>query len=194
MSDVKGLDICCGQQDARSEEGRKLCGMVEIPANDGQYVLATDYDALAAECERLRAKLESLEKQEPELPSYWAPNGWPTSDMIEAGADAFLTHKAKVTDLPPEKPATDQAVGAYVMAIFSAMVEAAPKQQSQEPVGWKLVPIEPTQKMIEAANSGDQEYTDQEFGKGHPLVGKTGYDHWHAMIEVAPSSQDDKND
>lgn len=53
------------------------------------------------------------------------------------------------------------------------------------PEGWKLVPIEPTEEMIQAANDGDREYTLRNFGDIQ-TVQSGPYDHWCAMIAAAP--------
>jgi hypothetical protein len=58
---------------------------------------------------------------------------------------------------------------------------AAPAVQA----GWRLVPVEPTQEMIDAADAADQEYTLRNFGSGIHLS-QSGYDHWLVMLAAAP--------
>lgn len=53
------------------------------------------------------------------------------------------------------------------------------------PEGWKLVPIEPTEEMIQAANDGDREYTLRNFGDIQ-TVQQGPYDHWCAMLAASP--------
>lgn len=62
------------------------------------------------------------------------------------------------------------------------------------PDGWKLVPIEPTKAMIEAADEADKEYTLRHCGNsngGNPIP-QDGYEHWVAMINAAPTPPADK--
>lgn len=63
-----------------------------------------------------------------------------------------------------------------------AALTAAPGVQA----GWKLVPIEPTDEMLQAAERGDREYSLRNFGEG-PTVMQGPYDHWVAMIAAAPA-------
>lgn len=53
-------------------------------------------------------------------------------------------------------------------------------------MNWKLVPTEPTDAMLKAADDGDMEYTRRNFG-GIPKVMQGPYDHWCAMLEASPS-------
>lgn len=55
------------------------------------------------------------------------------------------------------------------------------------PEGWRVVPVEPTEAMLQAADAADREYTDRSFGSGHPLVQQGPYDHWCAMLAAAPA-------
>ena len=64
-------------------------------------------------------------------------------------------------------------------------IYAAPQPQ-QIPEGYKLVPVEPTEEMINAANQGDRLYTDRCFGKDIPTVMQGPYDHYKAMLEASP--------
>lgn len=55
--------------------------------------------------------------------------------------------------------------------------------------GWKLVPIEPTQEMLDAADKGDREYTIRNFGD-IPTFQQSPYDHYVAMLAAAPQGGD----
>jgi hypothetical protein len=55
------------------------------------------------------------------------------------------------------------------------------------PDGWRVVPVEPTEAMLQAADAADREYTDRSFGSGHPLVQQGPYDHWCAMLAATPA-------
>lgn len=55
------------------------------------------------------------------------------------------------------------------------------------PSGWKLVPVEPTEEMLAAADAGDREYTLRSFGDVM-TVQQSPYDHWYAMIAAAPQA------
>jgi predicted nuclease with TOPRIM domain len=53
------------------------------------------------------------------------------------------------------------------------------------PAGWKLVPIEPTEEMLDAADEADREYTRRNFGDVMTVM-QGPYDHWCAMVAAAP--------
>ena len=53
------------------------------------------------------------------------------------------------------------------------------------PMGWRLVPIDPTPEMIDAADASDKEYSRRAFG-GSIHMPQSGEDHWHAMLAAAP--------
>ncbi|MGA0608886.1 hypothetical protein [Caldimonas sp. KR1-144] len=57
------------------------------------------------------------------------------------------------------------------------------------PQGWKLVPVEPTEEMLAAADEGDREYTLRNFGD-IMTVQQGPYDHWVAMLSAAPSPKE----
>ena len=54
--------------------------------------------------------------------------------------------------------------------------------------GWQLVPVEPTEEMLRAADEGDREYSVRNFGDG-VVVRQGPYDHWVAMLGAAPTQQ-----
>lgn len=53
------------------------------------------------------------------------------------------------------------------------------------PEGMALVPIEPTQEMLKAADDGDREYTTRNFGADMQTIPQGAYDHYCAMIAAA---------
>lgn len=53
------------------------------------------------------------------------------------------------------------------------------------PQGWKLVPVEPTEEMIDFAEHSDREYSKRAFG-GAMHIPQGPHDHWVAMIAAAP--------
>lgn len=53
--------------------------------------------------------------------------------------------------------------------------------------GWVLVPVEPTEEMLRAADDGDDAYTLRSFGPGVQRVMQGPYDHWHAMLAARPA-------
>ena len=66
-------------------------------------------------------------------------------------------------------------------ALHTAIKQALAAPTVQEPVGWKLVPIEPTNEMIDAGNDVEDLYR-----RGTPETwGKV----YRAMIRVAPAAQ-----
>jgi hypothetical protein len=50
---------------------------------------------------------------------------------------------------------------------------------------WKLVPVDPTDEMLKAADDGDRAYTLRNFGDIQ-TVQQGPYDHWCAMLAAAP--------
>jgi hypothetical protein len=85
--------------------------------------------------------------------------------------------------VPPGAYTADQ-MQAYARAALEAEAKPAPA----EPEGWKLVPVEPTPEMIEAANEGDDAYTLRCFGPGVQRVMQGPEDHWLAMLAAAPAA------
>ena len=57
------------------------------------------------------------------------------------------------------------------------------------PEGWALVPIEPTEAMLKAADDGDRDYTTRNFGAEFPTVTQGPYDHYCAMLAAAKESK-----
>lgn len=66
-------------------------------------------------------------------------------------------------------------------AAFVADLPAAPAV----PEGWVMVPREPTEEMLAAAQEADCEYTLRTFGDVM-TVQQGPWDHWTAMIAAAP--------
>lgn len=52
-------------------------------------------------------------------------------------------------------------------------------------MNWKLVPTEPTDAMLKAADDGDMEYTRRNFGDIQKVM-QGPHDHWVAMLSAAP--------
>lgn len=75
-----------------------------------------------------------------------------------------------------------------VVAEKNAAQQSAP---SPAPAGWKLVPVEPTEGMLKAADDGDDAYTLRCFGPGVQRVMQGPYDHYCAMLDAAPTAQAD---
>ena len=50
----------------------------------------------------------------------------------------------------------------------------------------RCVPLEPTEEMVMAAEIGDREYTDKQFGKSATAVQQAPFDHFSAMVAAAP--------
>lgn len=76
-----------------------------------------------------------------------------------------------------------------------AMLDAAsaPPVQGTVPIGWKLVPVEPTPEMLAAAHEGDTEYTLRNFGDVM-TVSQGPYDHYVAMLDAAPTPPAQENE
>lgn len=65
-----------------------------------------------------------------------------------------------------------------------AALESALRVALAPPPGFVMVPIEPTDAMLEAAHNGDREYTLRNFGDIMTVM-QGPYDHWCAMIAAA---------
>lgn len=100
-------------------------------------------------------------------------------------ADALNDVRERMTAL--HKPAVDKAWDRFQSAM------EAPQQPAPSPVpaGWKLVPVEPTEEMLKAADDGDDAYTLRCFGPGVQRVMQGPYDHYCAMLDAAPTAQAD---
>lgn len=59
-----------------------------------------------------------------------------------------------------------------------------------EPEGWRLVPVEPTEAMLTAADKADRDYTDRQFGPDFSVQHGGAYDHYVAMLAAAPAPGD----
>ncbi len=57
------------------------------------------------------------------------------------------------------------------------------------PDGWRLVPVEPTEEMLDAAHASDCEYSKRAFG-GRMHMPQAAEDHWHVMLSAAPPPPD----
>jgi len=79
---------------------------------------------------------------------------------------------------PTEDP--DEAWAAY------ERVRAFIEQSQPVPEGFVLVPVEPTEEMMKAADESDREYTMRNFGTRHPVIQGGAYDHYIAMLAAAP--------
>ena len=80
---------------------------------------------------------------------------------------------------------------AHVLAISRAPVQPDDRAAIVQPVppeGYAIVPIEPTDEMLAAADAGDREYTLRNFGD-IMTVTQGAEDHWAAMIRVATAAQ-----
>lgn len=60
-------------------------------------------------------------------------------------------------------------------------------QEHAIPIGWLLVPIDPTDAMLDAAHEGDREYTLRNFGDIMTVM-QGPYDHW-MPLPPAPTGE-----
>lgn len=70
----------------------------------------------------------------------------------------------------------------------STPLYTAPAAPAAAPAGWVLVPVEPTEEMIQAANDGDDAYTLRSFGPGVQRVMQGPEDHYAAMLAARPAA------
>jgi hypothetical protein len=68
--------------------------------------------------------------------------------------------------------------------IARAALESALRVAMAPKPGFVMVPIEPTEAMLEAAHNGDREYTLRNFGDIMTVM-QGPYDHWCAMIAAS---------
>ncbi|WP_019573301.1 hypothetical protein [Curvibacter lanceolatus] len=74
----------------------------------------------------------------------------------------------------------------WAAAWKAAMLYAPqPLTRPAVPEGWKLVPVEPTEDMLDAAHESDREYTLRNFGDVMTVM-QGPWDHWDAMVNAAP--------
>ena len=66
-----------------------------------------------------------------------------------------------------------------------AFLEAQLSARQAAPDGWRLVPVEPTEEMLDAAHEGDREYTLRVFGDVMTVM-QGPHDHYLAMLSAAP--------
>lgn len=77
----------------------------------------------------------------------------------------------------------------FARAILSRYSAAPVAPQVSVLEGWKLVPIEPTPGMNEAADAADLEYSFRYHGSSNgPILQQSGEDHWAAMIAASPAA------
>ena len=110
-----------------------------------------------------------------------------TTDKLAAERAAF--EEALVKGGWCKKAPARNAEGAYITDVFDsawfawqarAALEAGAKPAPAEPVGWKLVPVEPTPEMIEAGDEVEDLYK-----RGTP---KTWGKVYRAMLAAAPAA------
>lgn len=58
--------------------------------------------------------------------------------------------------------------------------------------GLVIVPREPTEKMLRAADEGDREYSRRNTGQDSFITQQGGYDHWAAMIAASEEDGDEE--
>ena len=99
-----------------------------------------------------------------------------------------------VKDAIAGKEATHlRELAAYRLTVENLEREIAAQQPapSPAPAGWKLVPVEPTEGMLKAADDGDDAYTRRSFGPDVQRVMQGPYDHYCAMLDAAPTAEAD---
>lgn len=81
--------------------------------------------------------------------------------------------------------------GDLSLSIDTKEVQALLQSYLDDLKGWQLVPKEPTPEMIQASDDSDIEYSKRNFGDLIHLA-QSGYDHYKAMLEVAPKYTEGK--
>jgi hypothetical protein len=82
--------------------------------------------------------------------------------------------------------ALESVNAAMPFPVAEAIISTLRQRLAQpEPEGWKWVPVEPSQEMLDAADEGDREYTLRNFGDIQTVM-QGPHDHWCAMLAAAP--------
>ncbi|KQO23464.1 hypothetical protein [Acidovorax sp. Leaf78] len=102
-----------------------------------------------------------------------------TSPAQGEHAQPALSYEQVCDLLKTGKPSDEEC---RLIQLGYSAAQPAPVAQA----GWKLVPIEPTDAMLQAAELGDREYSLRNFGEGATVM-QGPYDHWVAMIDAAPA-------
>lgn len=85
---------------------------------------------------------------------------------------------------PWQQPLIERAVADLIFAAFAELT--IQHDVVAVPYGWKLVPVNPTKEMIDAAADGDRAYTLRNFGAG-TVVMQGPEDHYTAMLAASPA-------
>lgn len=138
---------------------------------DDGYPLTGDAISAAAELRRQHARITKLEAQ--------------LSAIGAGGVSPLMNAAQEATHL--------RELAAYRLTVENLEREIAAQQPAPSPAppGWKLVPVEPTEEMLKAADDGDDAYTRRSFGPDVQRVMQGPYDHYCAMLDAAPTAQAD---
>lgn len=93
-----------------------------------------------------------------------------------------------VCELEPANPDLNDTLCVDVSdlkIIVDRALSDVPLTRPAVPEGWKLVPVEPTEDMLDAAHESDREYTLRNFGDVMTVM-QGPWDHWDAMVNAAP--------
>jgi hypothetical protein len=142
--------------------------------------------------------LEALAQPEPEVAMMreWKPRRMSAEEMQSentrlqasleecSGNCTALKDQVRRMRSELERPMSSEAtVLVHDNAQLRADVQAL---RGAVPAGWKLVPVEPTEEMLDAADAADREYTRRNFGDVMTVIQGGAYDHWCAMVAAAP--------
>lgn len=95
---------------------------------------------------------------------------------IVLACDYLMTHKESAKAKAIEHRAALESALRLVLA-------------QRVPPGFVVVPVEPTEAMLEAAHNSDREYTLRNFGDIMTVM-QGPYDHWCSMIAAAPQAKE----
>jgi hypothetical protein len=146
----------------------RLLGDKSLQVDD----IAAGVWAVIVQRDELAAKLAEIERAEPVA---WSPA---LTHTDYEKARVWCNGKPRDEDVAYWK---SQGIG-----ITLAYSHPTAPQPVAVPAGWKLVPVEPTPEMVQAANDGDDEYTLRGFGPGVQRVMQGPEDHYAAMLAAAP--------
>ena len=109
-------------------------------------------------------------------------------DLIREIHEYVTTHGGEnaATHLLVQAASAIQTQAAELEAVGAGGVQALSAAPAV-PAGWKLVPVEPTDEMLKAADDRDDEYTLRSFGPGVQRVMQGPYDHYCAMLAASPT-------
>ena len=137
----------------------------------------------SAELRRQHAEIQQLKAEKAEMAALNFENyEFQRKKADAATATVYRFHYA-MKDAGWHPGRTDDDLTDIIRAKGRELAELSARQAA--PDGWRLVPVEPTEEMLDAAHEGDREYTLRVFGDVMTVM-QGPHDHYVAMLSAAP--------